>query len=111
MPIAEFRDFQADSEVARALACETHLLAIACWQRDLGSDTAHRVSNAPVVRAGRMINEPIHRQQFRSAMGNMKDELQAFSREVNFTRYRGQSEGHYESFFVRANHPHRAQAF
>ena len=44
-------------------------------------------------------------------MGNMKDELQAFSREVNFTRYRGQSEGHYESFFVRANHPHRAQAF
>src|ERR1700742_2801658 len=44
-------------------------------------------------------------------MGNMKDELQAFSREVNFTRYRGQPEGHYESFFVRANHPYRAQAF
>jgi hypothetical protein len=30
---------------------------------------------------------------------------------VNFTRYRGQPQGHYESFFVRANHPHRAQAF
>jgi hypothetical protein len=41
----------------------------------------------------------------------MQDQLAAFSRGVNFTRYRGQPEGHYESFFVRANHPHRGQAF
>jgi hypothetical protein len=41
----------------------------------------------------------------------MQDQLRSFSQGVNFTRYRGQSEGHYESFFVRANHPHRAQAF
>ncbi|QWG14516.1 hypothetical protein KMZ29_07575 [Bradyrhizobium sediminis] len=41
----------------------------------------------------------------------MQDRLETFSRGVNFTRYRGQPEGHYESFFVRANHPHRAQAF
>ncbi|MFZ2159507.1 MAG: hypothetical protein WAV72_25765 [Bradyrhizobium sp.] len=41
----------------------------------------------------------------------MQYRLEAFSRGVNFTRYRGQPEGHYESFFVRANHPHRAQAF
>jgi hypothetical protein len=30
---------------------------------------------------------------------------------VNLTRYRGQPKGHYESYFVRANHPCRAQAF
>ena len=41
----------------------------------------------------------------------MQDPLEAFSQGVNFTRYRGQPQGHYESFFVRANHPHRAQAF
>ncbi len=41
----------------------------------------------------------------------MQDRLETFSREVNFTRYRGQPEGHYESFFLRANHPHRPQAF
>jgi hypothetical protein len=41
----------------------------------------------------------------------MQDRLEAFSREVNFTRYRGQPEGHYESFFLRANHPRRAEAF
>ena len=35
----------------------------------------------------------------------MQDPLDAFSQAVNFTRYRGQAEGHYESFFVRANHP------
>src|SRR5215813_2982456 len=41
----------------------------------------------------------------------MQDELEAFSQRVNFTRYRGQPEGHYESFFIRANHPTRPQAF
>jgi len=41
----------------------------------------------------------------------LSDALEAFSNGVNFTRYRGQPQGHYESFFVRANHPHRAQAF
>jgi hypothetical protein len=41
----------------------------------------------------------------------MQDRLETFSQGVNFTRYRGQPQGHYESFFVRANHPHRAQAF
>jgi hypothetical protein len=41
----------------------------------------------------------------------MQDQLEAFSEAANFTRYRGQPQGHYESFFVRANHPHRAQAF
>lgn len=41
----------------------------------------------------------------------MQDPLEAFSQAANFTRYRGQPQGHYESFFVRANHPHRAQAF
>ena len=41
----------------------------------------------------------------------MQDPLEAFSQEVNFTRYRAQPQGHYESFFVRANHSHRAQAF
>jgi hypothetical protein len=41
----------------------------------------------------------------------MQDRLEAFSRGVNFTRYRGQPEGHYESFFLRANDPHRARAF
>jgi hypothetical protein len=41
----------------------------------------------------------------------MQDPLEAFSKRANFTRYRGQPQGHYESFFVRANHPRRAQAF
>ena len=41
----------------------------------------------------------------------MQDQLQTFSQRVNFTRYRGQPEGHYESFFVRANHPERPKAF
>ncbi len=41
----------------------------------------------------------------------MLDELQTFQEQVNFTRYRGQAEGHYESFFLRANHPSRALAF
>lgn len=41
----------------------------------------------------------------------MRDPLAAFSATVNFARYHGQAEGHYESFFVRANHPNRAEAF
>ncbi len=41
----------------------------------------------------------------------MQDQLEEFSQRVNFTRYRGQPEGHYESFFLRANHPRRPQAF
>lgn len=41
----------------------------------------------------------------------MQDQLETFSQRANFTRYRGQPEGHYESFFVRANHPARPQAF
>ena len=34
-----------------------------------------------------------------------------FTASVNHARYRGQAEGHYESFFVRANHPARPLAF
>ena len=41
----------------------------------------------------------------------MQDPLDAFSQAVNFTLYRGQADGHYESYFVRANHPSRARAF
>ena len=41
----------------------------------------------------------------------MQDQLETFSRRANFTRYRGQPEGHYESFFLRANHPARPKAF
>ena len=41
----------------------------------------------------------------------MQGQLEAFAQGVNFTRYRGQLQGHYESFFVRANHPHCPQAF
>lgn len=41
----------------------------------------------------------------------MLDELQTFHEQVNFTRYTGQAEGHYESFFLRANHPSRPLAF
>ncbi len=42
----------------------------------------------------------------------MNAQLEAACRHVNFTRYQpGQTAGHYESFFVRANHPTRALAF
>ena len=41
----------------------------------------------------------------------MQDELQAFYQQVNHTRFRGQIQGHYESFFLRANHPTRPLAF
>ena len=41
----------------------------------------------------------------------MQDEMTAFNERVNLARYHGQLEGHYESFFVRANHPSRPLAF
>jgi hypothetical protein len=37
--------------------------------------------------------------------------LDAFVQQVNDTRYHNQATGHYESFFLRANHPTRPQAF
>jgi len=37
--------------------------------------------------------------------------LDAFAQQVNDTRYYNQATGHYESFFLRANHPTRPQAF
>ena len=41
----------------------------------------------------------------------MPGTLEAFTQQVNFTRYHGQPQGHYESFFQRANHPTRPLAF
>jgi len=41
----------------------------------------------------------------------MADELETFMQHINRTRYSGQSGGHYESFFQRANHPTRPLAF
>lgn len=41
----------------------------------------------------------------------MTAEQKAFLTQVNFARYHGQSEGHYESYFQRANHPTRPLAF
>jgi hypothetical protein len=41
----------------------------------------------------------------------MPDSLEAFKKEVNWTRYHSQPGGHYESFFQRANHPARPLAF
>jgi len=42
----------------------------------------------------------------------MSAQHEAACRQANFTRYQlGQTTGHYESFFVRANHPTRALAF
>lgn len=37
--------------------------------------------------------------------------MDAFTQQVNFTRYHNQQTGHYESFFLRANHPSRPLAF
>ncbi len=37
--------------------------------------------------------------------------MDAFTQQVNFTRYHNQQTGHYESFFLRANHPNRPLAF
>lgn len=41
----------------------------------------------------------------------MQNELLAFHKQVNLTRFNGQTQGHYESFFLRANHPTRPLAF
>lgn len=41
----------------------------------------------------------------------MKSDLETFHQQVNHTRFHGQAEGHYESFFLRANHPSRPLAF
>ena len=41
----------------------------------------------------------------------MADDLQTFIESANHTRYSGQSQGHYESFFLRANHPQWPLAF
>ena len=41
----------------------------------------------------------------------MTNERQAFCRQVNHARFHGQPRGHYESFFVRANHPAHPLAF
>lgn len=41
----------------------------------------------------------------------MQDKIQAFHQQVNHARYHAQAAGHYESFFLRANHPIRPLAF
>ncbi len=41
----------------------------------------------------------------------MRDKLQAFQNQVNLTRFHDQTNGFYESFFLRANHPVRPLAF
>ncbi|MCX7155477.1 MAG: hypothetical protein NTW45_03430 [Rhodocyclales bacterium] len=41
----------------------------------------------------------------------MQDEIEAFHQQVNHARFHGQAAGHYESFFLRANHPTRPLAF
>jgi hypothetical protein len=41
----------------------------------------------------------------------MESELVNFQKQVNLTRFQGQTQGHYESFFLRANHPTRPLAF
>ena len=41
----------------------------------------------------------------------MQNETTTFCQQVNHARFHGQAEGHYESFFVRANHPTRPLAF
>ncbi len=35
----------------------------------------------------------------------------SLAQQINFTRYNNQQQGHYESFFQRANHPSRPLAF
>ncbi len=42
---------------------------------------------------------------------SMIDGARLFHEQVNYSRYKGQPEGFYESFFLRANHPHRPLAF
>jgi len=41
----------------------------------------------------------------------MERETMEFAKSVNFARYDGAAGGHYESFFLRANHPQRPLAF
>lgn len=41
----------------------------------------------------------------------MQNEPLAFHKQVNLTRFYNQTQGHYESFFLRANHPSRPLAF
>jgi hypothetical protein len=41
----------------------------------------------------------------------MQSKAEAFTQQVNFTRYKHLPTGHYESFFQRANHPTRPLAF
>lgn len=41
----------------------------------------------------------------------MSIHLQKLRATANFTRYHGQKEGHYESYFLRANHPQKPFAF
>ncbi|MDK9705323.1 MAG: hypothetical protein OEL20_19535 [Sulfuritalea sp.] len=41
----------------------------------------------------------------------MRNATEAFLQQVNHARFHGQTEGHYESFFLRANHPTRPLAF
>jgi hypothetical protein len=41
----------------------------------------------------------------------MQNDLLAFYQQANHTRFQNQTQGHYESFFLRANHPTRPLAF
>jgi hypothetical protein len=41
----------------------------------------------------------------------MQNEIQNFYQQINHSRFHGQIQGHYESFFLRANHPARPLAF
>ena len=41
----------------------------------------------------------------------MQNDLLDFNQRVNYTRFQNQTQGHYESFFLRANHPTRPLAF
>jgi hypothetical protein len=41
----------------------------------------------------------------------MPTSREAFLQHINYARYRAQPEGHYESYFLRANHPSRPLAF
>ncbi|MCS6983757.1 MAG: hypothetical protein NZM25_01345 [Leptospiraceae bacterium] len=41
----------------------------------------------------------------------MNPRVEKHKAQANFTRYRGQPGGHYESYFLRANHPQKKEAF
>ena len=51
------------------------------------------------------------RQAHRNHGVTMQNDLPVFYRQVNHTRFQNQKQGHYESFFLRANHPTRPLAF